>query len=393
MNLFDYLDWRGDVPFSADLFNEVDNLILSELAYSDFAGLVPEDGSPVPIIDVYSRFFQSHSREEILARKSYTAKAPLLMDEMVRGARFRNTRLCRFASILDPETDTQFCAVTFLLEDGTAYVAFRGTDGTLVGWKEDFALSYRSGTDGQKRAAEYLSRTGTQTGCPLRAGGHSKGGNLAVYASVCCDPEVQDRLVRVYTNDGPGLRAELLQEPAFLRVRPRIVSIVPDTSVIGMLMVPAAEPQVVRSSASGIVQHDGFTWDVIRNRFVPAELSDTSRFVRKTLSDWLANVDDEGRRVLTDTVFSLLGSTGAENFSTMSEQRWKSVETVMASARGLPKETQQEMWKLISSLAQSGTRTAASYLQNRANEKLQTLRGTLSLPDSPSSPDKPARPD
>ena len=382
MNLFDYLLWRGDIPFSVDPFNEVDNLVLSELAYSDFSGIVPEAGSPVALPDAFDLFFRSHTREELLARKSFTARAPLLMEEMCRGARFRGIRLHAFSSRLDPETDTQFCAVTFLLEDGTAYIAFRGTDGTLVGWKEDFCFSYLTGTESQQLAADYLSRAGLALACPLRVGGHSKGGNLAVYAASCCAPEIRSRITDIWTNDGPGFRPDLLQTPGFRDIRPRIRFIIPDTSVIGMLMASPAEPRVIRSDASGMVQHDGFTWQVERNRFVSAELSDTSRLIAQTLSGWLDQVDDAGRKELTDTVFSLLGSTGAESFSTMNSQRWKSAGTVLASARNLPKNVQQEMWHLLTRLGQSGAQTAASYLQNLATEKLQNFR-SLSAPSEP----------
>ena len=197
MNIFDYLKWRGDIPFSTAPFNEVDNLILAELAYTDFGGIVPEDGQAVPLGTVYEQFFRTHTRDAILSSKSYTARAPLLMEEMCRGARFRDTRLMLYRSERDAETDLQFSAVTFLLQDSTAYVAFRGTDGTLVGWKEDFDLSYLSGTEGQQRAAEYLNRAGDAVACPLRAGGHSKGGNLAVYAAACSRADIRARITEV----------------------------------------------------------------------------------------------------------------------------------------------------------------------------------------------------
>ena len=131
-NLFDYLLWRNDVPLSVDPFGEADNLLLSELAYTDFGSIVPEDGESVALPDVCAAFFASHDREAILQDSRYTAKAPLLMESMVTGARFGGMRLCRYINRVEPEIDAQIAAVTCLLDDGTAFIAFRGTDGQRI---------------------------------------------------------------------------------------------------------------------------------------------------------------------------------------------------------------------------------------------------------------------
>ena len=195
-NIFDYLSWRSDVPFSASPFNEVDDLILAELVYTDFAGVVPDDGTAVSLREARDRFFALHTREEIEARTahSYTARSPFLMDSMLRGARFAEAQLCAYEAVTDKDAAAQFAAVTVLLPDGTSCAAFRGTDGTVVGWKEDLILSYRSDTPGQLRAVDYLTRIGLLTDRPLRACGHSKGGNLAVYAAAFAPPALQERL-------------------------------------------------------------------------------------------------------------------------------------------------------------------------------------------------------
>ncbi len=375
MNICDYLKWRGDVPFSVSPFNEVDNLVLAELAYTDFADIVAGDGQAVPLKTVREQFFRTHDRDGILSSKSFTARAPLLMDGM-DGARFGDTRLMIYRSERDAETDLQFSAVTFLLGDGTAYAAFRGTDGTLVGWKEDFNLSYLSGTEGQQRAAEYLNRAGEATACPLRAGGHSKGGNLAVYAAACCRKDIRNRIIEVWSNDGPGFRDDFLREEGYREILPRIRSIVPDTAVIGMLMESLSEPQAVKSSASGMLQHDGFTWETERDRFVPAELTRKSLLIKQMLTGWLDRTDDEERKAMTETAFSLLESTGEETFSGISGSRWKSLEAMASSARKLPKESLQELGRAVTRLGQSGMQTASAYLQSIAASTASKLQGT-----------------
>ena len=360
-NIFDYLSWRADVPFSAAPFNDVDNLILSELVYADFAGVVPDDGSAISLAQAREDFFARHPRAEIEERiattRSYTARAPFLMDAMLGGARFEGLRLCGYEAVTDRDAAAQFAAVTFLLPDGTAYLAFRGTDGTVVGWKEDFILAYRSSTQGQLRAADYLARAAALTGLPLRVGGHSKGGNLAVYAAALAAPAVQDRLLTVWTNDGPGFRDEVRSLPGYRRIQPKCVSVVPDTSVIGLLLESDCERRIVRSTASGIVQHDGFSWECGPRGFLLAEQTRTGAWLEKTVDNWVAKQDDETLRSLVDSVFTVFESTGEETFHAMTVNKKRTAELWMAAYRALPKEKQRE---LIAATGQLVTSTGAS---------------------------------
>ena len=366
-NLFDYLTWRGDIPFACDPFCEVDNLILSELIYTKFESF-PENGE-MTIQEANSAFFKCHTQRELLESSAYTAKAALMMEEMESGARFRNTRLLRYFHALDREQDAQIAAVAYLLEDGTAYVAFRGTDSTLIGWKEDFNLSYLSETEGQRRAVAYLNEIGALFHGKLRVGGHSKGGNFAVYAASRCEPELQNRIIAVYNNDGPGFRQEVLCSEGYRKILPKIVRIVPDTSIIGMLLGSEAEPIVVQSNASGFAQHDGFSWQLKRNRFLRAELTELAQWISSATGSWLEQMDDAARKSLTDTVFSLFEATGQDTFHAMSEQKWKTAESVIASLTELPKEKRQELLHLAALFLQSGGQSAASYLPNRKREE------------------------
>ncbi len=362
-NIFDYLSWRADVPLSVDPFNEVDNLVLSKLAYTDFEGAVPPDGDGISLREAHDRFFAHHTREEILRSTVLTAKAPLLMEEMRDGARFGEMRLCRYLNEVDREKNEQIAAVTFLPEDGSVCVAFRGTDNTLTGWKEDFDLSYLARTPGQQRAVDYLNETGRRFSGPIRVCGHSKGGNFAVYAASFCDREIQDRIEAVYTNDGPGFRRETVGDPRYRRVLPRVYSILPDTSVIGRLLYNDCRNRVVRSSAAGIYQHDGFSWEVRRNRFVKAPPSEMGIFIDRTLDLWLIKMNDEERRSFTETVFALLEATGKETFSEITEKKLKSMETIASSLRDIPKERQRELIRFIGELLQCSRRSAAAQLK------------------------------
>lgn len=354
-DIHDYLEWRGDIPFSADPFNEVDNLILAELSYADFEGSVAENGRRTPLKSAHETFFRLHSREEIEKSDNPIYLAPLLMDGMLSGDRFGKTMLSDYISIIDEDRDIQMAAVTFLLSDGSAYISFRGTDNTVVGWKEDLTMSYRPLTGGQAEALKYLNRVGNRIRRPIRVGGHSKGGNFAVYAAAFCDPEVQDRIIAVYSNDGQGFRHEVTETEEYRRIVPKVTSILPDSSVIGLLLTDRAENKImVESSAKGLLQHDGLTWQVRRNRFVQAEQSDFSRFIRDMQRDWLSKIDDESRESFIDSLFRMIEATGAETFGEISGQKLRSLERIVSEGQNLSRKKQKEFIRVIGELLQSG---------------------------------------
>ena len=364
-NIFDYLDWRCDVPFAVDPFNEVDNLVLSSLAYTDFRGILSMDGAEASLESTCRSFFQRHTHGEILANTSFTAKAPLLMEKMLGGARYRDIRLCWYLDETETSRDMQFAAVTVLLPDQSAFIAFRGTDGTLVGWKEDFNLSFLPESEGQRRAVRYLNQVGAHVPGPLRTGGHSKGGNHAVYAAAFCEQAVRDRILEVYSNDAPGFREEVLRSEGYRRILPRVIRIIPETSVIGLLLSSSAAPRVVKSSQTGIFQHDGFSWMVSRNRFLPAELTKTSLLVEKSLGGWLDQMSEADRQSFTEILFSLFESTGAVRFSEINQQKLKSTEAILNAVRNMPKEKQQEILSCLQQLGFSGGQAVTRYLASR----------------------------
>lgn len=383
-NLFEYLKWRGDVPLSVSPFNEVDNVVLSFLSYTDFGGCVPEDGTVVLFQDVFDAFFSRHTRQEIAETRSLTAKSPLIMDGITGGARFGKMKMCNYVDIVNPRMDEQFSAVTYLLDDGTAFVAYRGTDNSVVGWKEDFNFSYIAGTEGQKRSVRYLTRIADTLSCPLRLGGHSKGGNFAVFAASFCEKEIQDRIEIIYANDSPGFPDTILQTEGYQRILPKILSIIPDSSVIGTLLSSNSTQKVIKSSASGLTQHDALTWETERTGFVPAELSDFGIFVSQTISSWLSGLDDDERKIFTDTLFSLFESTGKATFVELSDDGWKSAERILSAIWSLPKEQQKTMTQLLRQLFESVGKIAGEQFKNlpmikKIEENLQPLQSETGI--------------
>ena len=356
-NISDYLDWRGDIDFATDPFNEVDNLILSELAYVDFDDIVPAPGSgkPVTIQKVYRDFFSRYSEEEILARQTTTKMAPFLMEKLIHSRRFGNMMLDGFVNEIDFESQSQFSAVLFYLGDGTVYVAYRGTDNTIVGWKEDFNMGFLCHTPGQQRAVAYLNDCSRSSCRRMRVGGHSKGGNFAVYAAAFCDEDVRRRILQVYSNDGPGFLPEIVRSAQYQAIRPKVRSTIPEASIVGMLLENDLEDTVVKSSQYGAYQHDALSWEVQGNRFVRAEnLSDSSVFWDRTITNWLMGISKEDREEFVDVVFGVLEATGATTFDELSEAGlWKFGE-MRRYISDLPVEKQRAVVNILLKLALCG---------------------------------------
>ena len=347
MNVFDYVRWRGDVPLSMDPFNEVDNVVLCVFCYAFIGDCVPADGSEVTVEEVCEKFFRTHSREEIRKSTSFIAPAPLLMDYMIAGSRFAGLGIRHYVNEVEPDKAEQFSAVTYHLSDGTYYVAFRGTDNTVTGWKECFNLSYMSETEGQRRAVEYLNMIGDEVDGPIRVGGHSKGGNFAMYASAFCRKEVQDRIIEVWSNEGPGFGEEVLNSAEYRRIVGRIHRFVTDTSMIGMLFGHDTGYTVVRSSAKGLVQHDANTWCVDKNRFERAELSETSQLVGRILGRWFDGTDNETRGSFTESLFTLFEAAGKDTVDEILGERRASIRAAMAALKDLPDYKRKELRHLI----------------------------------------------
>ena len=373
-DIFGYLKRRGGISFAEDPFNEVDNLVLAVLAYTDFNGILDDSFNKVDLGTADREYFEKHSRSKAKKSIFHFVRAPLLMDGMLKGERFRDTLLTKYVDIVNSDKDMQMAAVTFLLSDGSAYVAFRGTDTTVTGWKEDFNMSYLPETEGQLSAVRYLNEVGKEIPGPIRVGGHSKGGNFAVYAAAFCDREIQDRIITVYTNDGPGFRSEVMERDAYKRILPKVVSIIPDTSVVGMLLTSNVGPIVVKSKDIGLMQHDAMTWMIRRNRFMQTKQSAAGSFISSSQKEWLSNLDDESREMFVNTLFSFFEATGMSTFGEIIVNGRTSTKKMLVTMKNLPKEKQAVMVSVMGGLLQSSRHVAAGRIGIIRNRYRRTDR-------------------
>ncbi len=359
-NAFDYLMWRGDIPFSASGINEVDGMLLARLSYAPFE--LVGSARAMTVGRACSDLLKIENIEDKLLMKSDKR----LLELMAESERFRNLVLFEYVNRVDEKSETQFSAVTFQLMRGRFYVAFRGTDDNLVGWKEDFNMSFITPVPAQKMAVEYFERIAARVRGRFILGGHSKGGNLAVYAAAFSKPGAVRRIDTAQNFDGPGFDEKVITSPGYLAVRERVNTYVPQSSVIGLLLNHEEEYTIVKSTQNGLWQHDTYSWEVERNKFVYLEkVTDASRFIDRTLKEWIAAMTPEKREKLVDTLYSVLMETNAKTVRELSENWVSNTVSVLKTLRTLDDETRKILIEAIRALAKGAGKVMSENIRNR----------------------------
>ena len=357
-SIIEYIENKLE-PFSTLPFNAVDSLILAEFSYIRLDHMVPGLSwwkAPVKIGDLLkAEHFQS-----MFQNARDLEKSRRFVYALAASPRFRNTRVHYYANNSDAAMEKQFSACTFFLEDKTAYIAYRGTDSTYVGWKEDFNMAYMSSVPAQQEGVKYLNTVARwiPKSIGLRVGGHSKGGNIAVFSAVKCDLAVQKRIVSVFNHDGPGFKDNIFSSDEFIRLQDRIHTTIPEDAVVGMLLQHHENYRVIKSSAHGIMQHDPFTWNIEQNDFSYSNKLKNSASVRsKIISEWLDSLSDEKRKMFADELFRILESTETESFHELSLDWPKKAQLVLSSVRTIDPEVKKFLLSTLNELAQLSVRS------------------------------------
>ena len=326
--VYDYITWRGDLSFRAAPFCEVDSLILSMLSYLDMKDIVPAPGEEGELsVWAASKAFLERNPDSKAAKMGVLIPKDIvkMMKAMRSTKRFGTLKMSGFVNVIDPETELQFSAVTFLLGNGTAVVTYRGTDDTLVGWKEDMNMCFLPVVPAQLKAVEYLTAVAQRHQGKIILTGHSKGGNLAVYAAVHSDASIRQRITAVYSNDGPGFGKNILDDPDYLEMRPRICNLVPQSSVVGMLLEHDENFTVVKSrQKTGFLQHNGLSWEILGNSFVHLkDVTPDSRKLDRTVNQWIRDMTPEQREEFAEAVYQLFSVDGAQTLTDLVAARKK----------------------------------------------------------------------
>ena len=265
--VIEYLQKYGDISFREKPLNDVDSLALCQLSYLKFDGMVSDvrhNGPSVTLREIAER----PDVDKLFGDVRFEKENRALFEGMLSGRRFRDMKLNCYINLVEKEWETQFSAITFILDDGTLFLAFRGTDETIVGWKEDFNMAFLSPVPGQEYSVKYVNMVTGWLHQPFYIGGHSKGGNLAVYSAMKCAPFVQKRIQKIYSLDGPGFRPEMLKECHYNAIEGKVVKLLPHSSMIGMIFERDIHYRVVESNSHGLLQHDPFSWLVEEDHFV-----------------------------------------------------------------------------------------------------------------------------
>ena len=313
--IVDYVE-RTFVSFSDLPVNEVDSLAFCQLAYLRIGETFPDatTGEGRLLRDL----FQAESLERLYGGLRDPKLNARLIAAFASSPRFREVRVCRYVNDVDADRGIQFSATCFLLPNGDTFVAFRGTDMTIVGWKEDFNLAVSYPVPAQIESLAYLLECAKATTGNLFVGGHSKGGNLATYCSMNTPAKVHDRIVRVFDHDGPGFYEEVVESDAFVALSPKVSKTVPQLSVFGQLFETVPVMKVVQSNGIGtLMQHDPYTWlvDVENASFVDrGKLDAAADYGRRTLDDWLRSMDADERERFIEAFFLVCSSGGATGF-------------------------------------------------------------------------------
>ena len=320
-NILDYLDWRGDLRFDQSPFNEVDGYLLCKLGCPDLTGAVPADGF-VRLDEGIRRYFSLYGEGEPRLGALISPMVVPAIRRLPDTPRYAGLKLGGFLSINDRLRNEQFSALTVVLPDGTHFVTFRGTDDTIAAWKEDFLLSVEDEVPAQKDAAAYLLRAADRAPGKLLVGGHSKGGNLAVYAALHAPEALQDRISGIYNYDGPGFRTDILDTPAYRRIRDRVITVLPQHTTVGKLLYHEQNCVIVRSDRSGVAAHDGFHWQVKGTRFLRCQdYSIFSKSFDRAIRECTGRMDREQQRAFIEETFELLTSTGAVTLTDLTDGR------------------------------------------------------------------------
>ena len=382
-NILDYLSWRGDLTLAQSPFNEVDNLILAELSFVNFTGIVPGpgEGEGVPLHSAAEAFFRSHEGGDMGMGVLVPDEIPTLLRKMAECPRFREMKVNCFCDHLDVRKAEQFAAVTVELGDGSIYLSFRGTDDTIAGWKEDFLLGCQPEVPAQKKAVAYVKAVAAQyPRRKLMLGGHSKGGNLAVYGGIFVPLAIQRRISAVWSNDGPGFYGAVLETPQHARLEGRIHSIVPKSSVVGMLLEHEESYTVVDSDQTGLWQHDGFSWQVLGTGFVT--LRQVSRQGRRNdlaLKEWVRRLPVDQREKFVDGLFEVLTASGATTLTDLKEDGFRAAGAMVRAMKDMEKDTRDALFNAIATLFRSNIQAAVEEAREEARSEGSPLRKLTEL--------------
>lgn len=343
-NIIEYVNQMEHVSFKDIEFNEVDSLVLSQLSYLDFSAIDTHN------IQTLSEI-ADHKKLQQMTQHTWNPKDNLrLLSEVSNSLRFGSIQIIDLENILSEEKQQQFSAVTFKLDESLYYIAYRGTDATIIGWKEDFNMSYQEIIPSQISAVQYFEKILTLYPGRYFLGGHSKGGNLATFSGAFSNFHMQQYIIAVYNHDGPGFHQSIIESEQYQKIINKIYKTVPEFSIIGVLLEEAQNFKVVKSKSIGVFQHDPFTWEIVDTQFVTENsISTISLLTQNTILTWIKTMDTETKRSCLDSVYTIVASTGAIKLNDLKNINPENIKLLTLSIKRTDKKIKRQ-WVFVTKL-------------------------------------------
>lgn len=343
--IFDYLDQVAYDSIYDTPFNELDMLMLTEITYLPFDQIVSDQMSP----DCTCRLFEAAEKAPQDLSMLVTKNRLKLLEKVASSTRFKNIRLMGYVNDIDPDVQKQFAAMIFKIKPDSYVLTFRGTDDSIIGWKEDFHMTYMDQVPAQKTAVNYLRKAMDALPGQFILTGHSKGGNLASYAASQIEPEYQERIQSIYSYDAPGLNHSVITSQGYQTISDKIKRYIPQGSIVGMMLETPKQAQIVKSTAiGGLAQHDTFSWQISDQTFVLLDnLNPDSLQVDKTLKNWVDSVSDEELKDFFDLFFGLILDAGISSINDLTKlENFNKILAVFENANALTDEERDMLTRL-----------------------------------------------
>lgn len=363
INLMEYIKWRGDLTFEASTFNEVDALILSRLSYIPFEKVISTEFDKKTEIGAACHMMMDLPGQNDLY---LLEDDKTLMEKVLQAERYKHLKMMGAISQIDLLQEKQFSAITIELATDLHFISFRGTDNTIVGWKEDFNMAFMTPVPSQLTAVQYVEQAYAELHTDMILGGHSKGGNLALFATAFSSKTMIDRIRITYNFDGPGFETRVVILPEYKKAVSKMHTYIPDTSIIGQILNHTEEIIIVKSVQKGIYQHDIYSWQVEGPCFVRQALSDESVLFDRTLEEWLSQIEPEQRKDVVDAIYSMIDDNQG---STLKEIKgnWQTVfQKMITKYHNLDTETKKNIGDSLGSLI---TRMASNQIEYKKNNR------------------------
>lgn len=304
-NIVTYINRYGNLTFDELKYNELDSLILAVISYIDFDGILENNKyEKIYLKDAAKMFFERYSKKELMDNVYGVTSAIKLFEYIKDEKRYQDMKLYNYSYKRD--SNKQFSALFIDIDDKTTYISFEGTDDLISGWKEDFQMTYVFPVPAQREAIKYINKSVSMLSKRhYILGGHSKGGNLALVAGMFANPFIKSKILKIISYDGPGLKQRELESKHYKSIESKLELIVPNYSLIGVLLRHKKPFTVISSTKSGPMSHNIMFWETNNNKFVRSELSKTSKDYEAIVEKWLNTYSDEERKRLITQLFDV----------------------------------------------------------------------------------------